>query len=102
MTFLSRLRNTTDRGDPFDKEVVDKVWSMAQQTSPGYAKDACGATISRHAYGELTLHGWEVDHIVPVAHGGTDDLSNLQPLQWQNNQSKGDQPASSAYCVVTR
>lgn len=101
MTFLSRLPGTTERGDDFSEEVVDEVWRKARQTSPGYAKDACGATISRHAYGKLGSHGWEVDHIVPVARGGTDDLSNLQPLQWENNQSKGDQSASFAYCVVT-
>jgi 5-methylcytosine-specific restriction endonuclease McrA len=35
-------------------------------------------------------HGWEVDHIIPVSKGGTDDLSNLQPLQWDNNRKKGD------------
>ena len=35
--------------------------------------------------------GWEIDHIKPVARGGSDDLSNLQPLYWETNRNKGDQ-----------
>jgi HNH endonuclease len=34
--------------------------------------------------------GWEIDHVAPVVLGGTDDPSNLRPLQWQNNRSKAD------------
>ena len=47
-------------------------------------------------------HGWEVDHIKPVSKGGTDDLSNLQPLQWDNNRKKSDTylMCSQSYCGV--
>ena len=38
----------------------------------------------------LGKYGWEIDHLKPVVLGGTDDIENLNALQWQNNRSKGD------------
>jgi hypothetical protein len=55
-------------------------------------KDGCGAWIDWAAYGMCIENGtgWEIDHAVPVAVGGGDEITNLQPLQWQNNRHKGD------------
>jgi hypothetical protein len=35
-----------------------------------------------------------------VAKGGSDDLANLQPLQWQNNRTKGDTWPQGWSCAV--
>ena len=42
----------------------------------------------------------EIDHIKPVSQDGGDELSNLQPLQWENNRHKGDDWPDWS-CLVT-
>ena len=46
--------------------------------------------MQRASHGTTGDYSWEIDHIRPVAHGGGDELTNLQPLQWKNNRHKGD------------
>lgn len=76
-------------------ELIDAVWRKAAVV-PGYEagiwrRDACGAIIRRSDYANRqSEYGWEIDHVVPVALGGRDDFSNLQPLNWRNNAKKGD------------
>lgn len=47
----------------------------------------CGASPKKNS--AVTL---EVDHIIPVAEGGTNDPKNLQTLCWSCNQGKTDAP----------
>lgn len=91
-----RQPNTNTRGGSWSQSEIDAVWNKGQIV-PGNdprvrRKDACAAWITYAQYGKTQDggEGWEIDHIHPVASGGTDTLNNLQPLQWQNNRGKGD------------
>jgi 5-methylcytosine-specific restriction endonuclease McrA len=52
-----------------------------------FRKDAYGNIICFADYGTDSECGWHVDHIVPQSKGGSDMLSNLQPLHWKTNIS---------------
>lgn len=73
------------------KERALKIWAK-EFGDVAYAKDVAGAWIVRDKYGVTTElgYGWEIDHRVPEAHGGSDNDINLRPLQWENNRSKSD------------
>lgn len=89
----------------FSDEIVNRVWEKAKEV-PGYninvrRKDTCGASIVKSAYGNTNSnYGWQIDHIRPISHGGGNELSNLQPLHWENNEYKGDMYPSNNYCVI--
>ena len=53
--------------------------------------DKYGKVMKYNKHGNTeSKFGWEIDHIYPGELGGSDDLYNLQPLQWENNRSKSD------------
>lgn len=79
----------------FSEKEIQEVWEKADIVL-GYdeniwRKDQCKAWIKREKYGKReSVFGWEIDHITPKSKGGTDELLNLRPLQWENNASRQD------------
>lgn len=78
----------------FDENIIEQVWQKAtpvENNDPNiYRKDYAGAWIRRDQYGKQTEYGWEIDHLKPISLGGTDNILNLYPLQWNNKLSKSN------------
>lgn len=103
---MARNRNTNREGNSWTPAQLQAVWNrgviVQGRDAAKERKDICGAWIHFDEHGDTTENGngWEVDHIKPVAAGGTDDITNLQPLQWQNNRRKGDDYPANNFCVI--
>ena len=70
------------------------VWSkgavIVGRNSGIWRRDEYGNAIRYGDYGNRNSdYGWEIDHIVPVASGGSDALINLRPLHWRTNATRG-------------
>jgi 5-methylcytosine-specific restriction endonuclease McrA len=92
---MARNRSTDAAGRPFSAPAVQAVWEkgrfMPGRDQNEWRYDACGNAIQRSQYGDTSSkYGWEIDHIKPASKGGSDELTNLQPLQWSLNRDKGD------------
>ena len=92
---MTRNRSTTGQGQSFSQDTINSVWNKGK-IIPGFdpkswRRDICGSNMKFTEYGNTSLQiGWEIDHIKPVSKGGTDELTNLQPLNWENNRRKGE------------
>lgn len=76
----------------FTANDIVAVWSRGRAVLGNdprvWRKDVCGAWMKWQEYGNRkSEYGWEIDHIGPA---GGDALSNLRPLQWENNLAKSD------------
>lgn len=92
----------------FKEYLIQKVWEKAmiiEGMDPGiYRLDNCGALIKKALYlkeCKALSAGWKIDLIKPESKGGTDELSNLQALQWENERAKAESYPFWK-CIVSR
>jgi hypothetical protein len=83
-------------------EVIQKVWEkgvVVSNNDPRYwRQDQCGAWISRSMYGrQASPFGWEINYIHPQSESGGQELTNLRPMQWENNIRK---QSNDTVCVI--
>lgn len=79
----------------FSEDKIQEVWEKGFEVtgydSNKFRKDQCNAWIVRQYYGNRnSVYGWEIDHVTTKSNGGGDEMSNLRPLQWENNLRKSD------------
>lgn len=85
----------------FSEEVIWQIWSKGYPSNDSllWRKDECGAWILRGDYGKRdSEYGWEIDQIIPASEDGTDNISNLRPLHWENAVRETD---GGIVCRVT-
>lgn len=73
---------------------IDAVWEKGTPI-PGkdpkrYRLDYNGSLIYKSSYGKTTEMGWEIDHIIPQSRGGSNDITNLRPVHYSINRSRGN------------
>jgi len=77
-------------GKPYCK---DAVWKKGKKikgyNSDEWRKDVYDNIINYNDHGKTTEYGWDIDHYIPKSKRGSDDISNLHPVQYSKNRSMG-------------
>lgn len=76
------------------KKQKEHAWDIANKIkgkNPDmYRKDPYGNEIYKTSYGKKGEKSWEIDHKNPINKDGTENLRNIQAIQWKENRRKKD------------
>jgi len=69
------------------------VWKKGEKISGLdsniWRNDIFGNKINYNEHGKVTKYGWDIDHYIPKAKGGSNDISNLFAVHYIQNRSMG-------------
>src|SRR5438309_9262964 len=79
----------------YSNDTMWMIWSKSEISGGNdpvfWRKDEFGAWIFRgHYENRSSEYGWVIDYIKPLSEGGTDNISNLRPMHWENTIRKTD------------
>ena len=86
--YRKRNRNKP-RNSKFDRSYIPKEIRRSVAESCHYICSYCGRAINSADENGKKLRG-VIDHIIPLAKGGTSDIENLTLSCWECNSKKGD------------
>jgi len=71
----------------------NSVWKKGEKIrgldSNIWRKDIFGNKINFNEHGKTTQYGWDIDHYIPKAKGGSNDIDNLFAVHYIQNRSMG-------------
>ena len=87
------IRRRKKRRGPTKLRALSRIWKqgavLPDRDPEIWRLDAFGLLIKKSHYGNhYSRHGWEIEHIIPRERGGSDDPSNLHPVQWERKVSQ--------------
>ena len=89
---MTTVKSRTPKyGRPGCKEAVwNKLDKIRGKNPDIWRKDAGNNILHFDYHGSITSpYGWDIDHIIPKAQGGSDEIDNLQALQYTINRGCG-------------
>ena len=89
------MNNRINESSEYSDADLEKIWQKGKEicgADPNlWRNDEFDLPMCRDEYGNRNSEfGWEVDHILPVSMGGSDELTNLRPLNWYSNASRSN------------